>query len=228
MMEHGLALSAQLMFTTAMRTEALKRAAAAGAPTIATPRGPSPSFDALLARGQVALMRTTAGGGGGDVSVLERIFAPEARVHDVVVKAGQWADFVPGVDKSYARTAGEYQVEMSVPIVSWATAWALRDGPHAIDGAGVSGDLSGARFRWDLSSRGEKETLAVYRVRQKLDAGSLDPAQIIRTSAVARIRHQRRARPRLDARHARPRRRLALAPSDCDLDRENGPSTELM
>jgi hypothetical protein len=173
MMEHGLALSAQLLFVTAMRAEALKRAGAGASEKIAPPKGPAASFDALLARGQVALMRTSAGGSVGDVSVLERIFAPEARVHDVVWKAGQWADFVPGVDKSYARAPGEYQVEMSTPIVSWATAWALRDAPHAIDGAGIAGDLSGARFRWDLSARGEKETLAVYRVRQKLDAGSL-------------------------------------------------------
>jgi hypothetical protein len=172
MMEHGLALSAQLLFVTAMRAEALKRAGAAHVP-VAPPKGPSPSFDALLARGQVALMRTSAGGAAGDVSVIERIFAPEARVHDVVWKAGQWADFVPGVDKSYARAPGEYQVEMSTPIVSWATAWALRDGPHAIDGAGIAGDLAGARLRWDLSARGDHETLAVYRVRQKLDAGSL-------------------------------------------------------
>jgi hypothetical protein len=176
MMEHGLALSAQLMFTTAMRAESLRRASAAGV-KIAAPRAasssPPPSFDALLARGQVAVMRTSAGAGAGDVSVLMRIFAPEPRVHDAIVKAGQWADFVPGVNKSYARAPGEYQVEMSVPIVSWATAWALRDGPHAIDGAGIAGDLNGARFRWDLSARGDKETLAVYRVRQKLDAGSL-------------------------------------------------------
>ena len=169
MMEHGLALSAQLLFVTAMRAEAIRRA---GAPKLSPPTASKPpSFNALLARGQVALLRTL-GGTLGDVSVLERVYAGEARVADVIARAPEYAAFVPGVDKSYRQGEGVY-VEMALPIVTWASTWALRVTPHAIDGAALDGDLRGARVRWDLSARGDAETLVVYRVRQKLDAGSL-------------------------------------------------------
>jgi hypothetical protein len=169
-MEHGLALSAQMMFVTAIRAEAIRRA---GAPSLKAPVavGPKPSFNPLLTRGQVALMRTM-GGTLGDVSVIDRVFAVEARVVEVIARAGDYASFVPGVDHSYRKGEG-YLVEMSLPIVTWATTFALRVEPHAVDGAAIDGDLAGARFRWDLSARGEGETLAVYRVRQKLDASSL-------------------------------------------------------
>ncbi|HEX6836798.1 MAG TPA: hypothetical protein VF334_09515, partial [Polyangia bacterium] len=164
MMEHGLALSAQMMFVTAMRAEAVRRAGAraAGAP----PKTQPPSFAALLARGAVAVMRA------GEVSVLDRIWAGEPRVADTIARANEYADFVPGVDKSYRRGDGVF-VEMSLPIVTWASTWAIRAAPHAVDGAALDGDLRGARFRWDLSSRAPNETLAVYRVRQALDQSSI-------------------------------------------------------
>lgn len=169
MMEHGLALSAQMMFVTAMRKEAVRRA---GAVAIAPPKPTTaPSFAPLLARGEVALMRTFAGA-LGDVSVLERVFAGEPRVADVIARANDYAAFVPGVDKSYRRGDGFY-VEMALPIVTWASTWALHPEAHAVDGAATDGDLRGARVRWDLSARGERETLVVWRARQKLDAGSI-------------------------------------------------------
>ena len=163
MMEHGLALSAQMMFVTAMRDEAVRRAGArVAAPTTKAP----PSFAALLARGAVAVMRA------GEVSVLERIWAAEPRVADAIARANEYANFVPGVDKSYPHGDGFF-VEMSLPIVTWASTWAIRASPHAVDGAALDGDLRGARFRWDLSSRAPNETLAVYRVRQALDQSSV-------------------------------------------------------
>ncbi len=162
MMEHGLALSAQMMFVTAMRDEAVRRA---GVPA-ATPPAAPPSFAALLARGAVAVMRA------GEVSVLERIYASEPRVANAITRANEYESFVPGVDKSYRRGDGFY-VEMSLPIVTWASTWALRSSPHAVDGAALDGDLRGARFRWALSSRAPNETLAVYRVRQVLDQSSV-------------------------------------------------------
>ncbi|MGZ3437982.1 MAG: hypothetical protein ACXVDD_00615 [Polyangia bacterium] len=166
MMEHGLALSAQMMFVTAMRAEAIRRAGGARGAVPRAEDAHPPSFAALLARGQVAVMRP------GEVSVLERIYAGEPRVAEAIARANEYASFVPGVDKSYRRGEG-VSVEMSLPIVTWASTWAIRQEPHAVDGAAIDGDLRGARFRWDLSPRTASETLAVYRVRQALDAGSL-------------------------------------------------------
>ncbi|MDB4964643.1 MAG: hypothetical protein JWN44_332 [Myxococcales bacterium] len=172
MMEHGLALSAQMMFVTAIRAEAVRRAGGARAAGVGGAAGGRPSFDALLARGQVAMMRTGAGGSLGEVSVIDRLFASEARVIEVIARAGDYAGYVPGVEHSYRKGDG-FLIEMSLPIVTWVTTFVLRVEAHAVDGVGVDGDLAGARWRWDLSARGEGETLAVYRVRQKLDAGSV-------------------------------------------------------
>ncbi|HEY2748367.1 MAG TPA: hypothetical protein VGL86_27275 [Polyangia bacterium] len=166
MMEHGLALSAQMMFVTAMRAEAIRRA---GAPHLKTPSAPStmpPSFAPLLARGQVAVMRN------GEVSVLDRIYAPEVKVADAIARVAEYASFVPGVDKSYHHDDG-FLVEMSLPIVTWSSTWMVQAGAHAVDEAAVDGDLRGARIRWDLSATSAKETLAVYRARQTLEASSL-------------------------------------------------------
>ncbi len=163
MMEHGLALSAQMMFVTAMRAEAIRRA---GAPHIAAPSTRPPSFAPLLARGQVAIIRN------GEVSVLDRIYAAEAKVADAIARAAEYAAFVPGVDKSYHHDDG-FTIEMSLPIVTWSSTWMVKSAPHAIDEAAVDGDLRGARIRWDLSTTNARETLAVYRARQTLEASSL-------------------------------------------------------
>jgi hypothetical protein len=163
MMEHGLALSAQMMFVTAMRAEAIRRA---GSPQIAAPSTKLPSFVPLLARGQVAVMRN------GEVSVLDRIFAPEPRVGEAIARANEYAAFVPGVDKSYRGSDG-FAIEMSLPIVTWASTWAVQPSPHAVDEAAIEGDLRGAHIRWDLSPTKPSETLAVYRARQTLEQSSL-------------------------------------------------------
>ena len=171
MMEHGLALSAQVMFVTAMREEAIRRARAAAAGMAKAPVGATPSFAALLARGQVAVMRAD------EVSVIDRVYASEAKVAEVIGKGAEYSSFVPGVEKSYRRDDGVY-VEMSLPIVTWASTWAMRVGAHAVDEAAVDGDLRGARVRWDLSEHGgggggAVETMVVYRARQVLEQGSL-------------------------------------------------------
>jgi hypothetical protein len=163
MMEHGLALSAQVMFVTAMRAEAIRRA---GAPAVKPPSTRPPSFAPLLARGQVAVMR------GDEVSVLDRAYATERRVADAIARGGEYASFVPGVDKSYRKDDGLY-VEMSLPIVTWSSTWQLQPSAHAVDAAAVDGDLRGARVRWDLSATSARETLVVYRARQPLDQSSI-------------------------------------------------------
>src|SRR6202000_1628895 len=110
-----------------MRAEAIRRA---GAPHLAAPATRKPSFAPLLARGQVALMRN------GEVSVLDRIYAAEGKVQDTIARAAEYASFVPGVDKSYHQDAG-VAIEMSLPIVTWASTWMVQRAPHAVDEAAI-------------------------------------------------------------------------------------------
>ena len=166
MMEHGLALAAQMMFVTAMRDEAIRRA---GAPRVAPPTTQEPpSFAPLLARGQVAVMRRGRRSERARAHLRRRAArrgGDRARRRVRVVRAGRRQEL-------RARGDGVY-LEMSLPIVTWASTWAMRPAEHAVDGAALDGDLRGAHFRWDLSARTPKETLAVYRVRQELEAGSV-------------------------------------------------------
>jgi len=48
----------------------------------------------------------------------------------------------------------------------------MRTSERAFDAAATDGDLRGARFRCDLTSRGPSETLVVYRVAQRLTQSS--------------------------------------------------------
>jgi hypothetical protein len=48
----------------------------------------------------------------------------------------------------------------------------MRHEGTALDAAGMSGDLRGARYRWDLSATKPDQTLLVLRVNQNLRAAS--------------------------------------------------------
>ena len=173
-LEHGLALAAQYMLVSAVKKEAERRGSA-------PPGSPSPpghgAIERLAARGVVVLMRAAPDGKLAEVSAVERVYAAEARVRAVIADAGAYPDFVAGVDRSTVteESADEktYVLEMAIPVVTWTTTYRLRVNGHAIDGAGVDGDLRGARYRWDLAARGPAETLVTYRANQPLARGSI-------------------------------------------------------
>jgi hypothetical protein len=175
MMEHGLALAAQLMMVVPMRVEAEKRTAKGSLPAV-NAGAKSPGFNFLLERGMVAIMRSE-NGRLSDVSVLDRAFAPLEKVAEAISHPAQWYKFVPGVDESYerARKEGivEYRTVMSVPLVSWDTVYSMRVAGTQLEGIGQSGDLRGAHFMWDLVKRGPNETLAIYRVNEPLAQSSI-------------------------------------------------------
>jgi len=176
--EHGLALAAQLLLASNMRREAERRTPADALPPLpaAGGEGAGPGFGFLLERGQVAVMRSTPDGRLADFSLLDRVFAPIAKLRDIIAAPGEWARWVPGVDESRERQrAGvsiTYALEFAVPMTSWSSGWQMRVSDRAVDGAAVEGDLRGARYRWDLTPRGPSETLAVFRVAQRLGQNS--------------------------------------------------------
>lgn len=169
--EHGLALAAQLMLAAAVKREAERRTPA-GAVEPVDKSAASPGFGFLLARGQVAVMRSLPDGRLGDISLIDRVYAPVEKVRAAIADMASWSRWVPGVKESQRRSDGAVRVDFAIPLVTWSTAWALRAEPRAVDGLGVEGDLRGARFRWDLTPRGPKETLVVYRVSQRLGQSS--------------------------------------------------------
>jgi hypothetical protein len=151
MMEHGLALSAQLMFVTAMRAEAERRARINVPPSAVVSL--SPTIDHLRQRGQVALLSRDQ-----RLQVMDRVYAVKTAILDAITKVGEYPQFVPGVDRSAPRAASlpgaiGFYLEMATPLVGWATTYEMRRlGDNGFDGAGVQGDLAGARFRWMVSA----------------------------------------------------------------------------
>ncbi len=174
--EHGLALAAQLLLAANMKREAEKRTPKGSLPPLDT-RAAGPGFDFLLARGQVAILRSRPDGHFSDASILDRVYAGPKSLLDALTRPGAWKRFVPGVGESVEREHGpssvEFSAEFSVPLVTWATRWSMRWNERAVEGVGVAGDLAGAHFQWDLRPRGDKETLVVYRVNQSLGRASV-------------------------------------------------------
>ena len=173
-LEHGLGLAAQYMLVSAVKKEAEKRYRTYGKVPAASS---SAALEALSARGQVVVMRALPDGKLAEVSVLEHVYAQLRKVHDVIADPGAYAEFIAGVDRSQVteRNGDEltYDYEMSLPVLNWTSVFRMRVGEQVIDGAGVRGDLSGARYRWDLALRGERHTLVTYRANQPLARGSL-------------------------------------------------------
>ncbi|MEO6951858.1 MAG: hypothetical protein ABI321_08600 [Polyangia bacterium] len=173
-LEHGLALAAQYMLVSAIKREAEKRQLLPPVPLTTPSTAP---LEALLDRGMVVGMRSNAAGKLEEVSALDRYYAPESRVREVIADVGAYKEFVPGVDESTVTarlTEGVvYKLEMALPILTWSTLYEQRVSRHAIDGVGIGGDLVGARYRWDLAARGPDRTVVTYRANMPLAKNSM-------------------------------------------------------
>jgi hypothetical protein len=154
-----------------MKREAERRAGVKAPP----PEGAGPGFGFLLDRGVVAVLRSLPGGRLADLSMLERVPRPAPEVARALTQVSSWRT-VPGIDEAreLGRASGTFDasVTFAVPIISWSSRWSYRYTDRIVEGAAVSGDLRGAHLRWDLTPRGEKETLVVYRVNERFAQSS--------------------------------------------------------
>jgi ribosome-associated toxin RatA of RatAB toxin-antitoxin module len=178
-MEHGLGLSAQLVYVRGVQQRATQLAAPQPPPL--PHRGKNPSFDFLLDRGRVAVIRSLPNGRLDGISVVDRVMAPRPKLEGAVLDGGHYTTFIDGITKSHeiARTEREvnYRTVFTMPLITWETRWAAqRDGRGAVDILATDGDLKGTYLRWDLTDihMGEtRRTLAVLRARLDLAAASL-------------------------------------------------------
>ena len=171
-MEHGLAMAAQLMLAAGMRREAERRAPR----TAVNVAGPMPSLDFLLARGVVAITRATPEGKFGEVSLLDRFYASASKIRELLANPGDYKKFVPGVEAEEKRRDQNgvvYSMEFAVPALSWSSRFELRVVGSAIESFAVEGDFRGGRYRWDLTVKNSKETLVSFRFAQSLSQASL-------------------------------------------------------
>jgi hypothetical protein len=119
---------------------------------------------------------------------MDRVYAVKSAILSAISRVADYPRFVPGVDRAAPRAAGmasavAYYLEMSTPLVGWATTWEMRAlGEAGFDGAGVGGDLAGARFRW-MVSEGSGSPVGVnvsYTVQEELARSSFVLRQLFK------------------------------------------------
>ena len=180
-MEHGLGLSAQLVYVRGFHQRAAQIAGPSPPPL---QRGKTPSFDFLLDRGRVAVIRSLPNGRLEGISIVDRVMAPRPKLEGAVIDGGNYASFIDGISQSYETARSDHEVNyrtvFSMPLISWETRWAAqRDGRGAVDILATDGDLKGTYLRWDLTpitmgpAGSPPRTLAVLRARLDLAAASL-------------------------------------------------------
>jgi hypothetical protein len=173
--EHGLALAAQMLLAMNMKQESERRTRPGSLPPL-DKSVKSPGFGFLLDRGQVAVMRSFPDGKLSDVSLLDRYYAPAAKILDALSHPGAWSSFIPGVASSEERARSgpmlTYHIDFSIPLVTWSSTYDQRSTERSVEGFATGGDLHGAHYQWDLTPRSPTETLVVYRVNQRLQQSS--------------------------------------------------------
>ncbi len=175
-LEHGLALITQMTLVLSMKARAEETA---GHPALKTVVGARGSYASLLERGTVALFRSAAGR-LSDLSLIDRTSARPEMMMKVASEPGAWSQFVPTISRSTNVTAAGnagVEIEQSLPLVSWTTAYAYRNDLSSADMFALSGDLRGGRVRWDVRSLGQR-TEVVLRLMQHYDAGSIVVKQL--------------------------------------------------
>ena len=175
MTEHGLGLAAQLAYVSAMKSRA-QRTALPGSFPAADPAARGPGFGFLLQRGRVAVIRTQPDGRLSDISILDNVYAPAEKVLAVIERVGDYPSFVEGVKratvKAVAEGTTEYELRHDLSLVHMESRFRMRRAGSAIDVIGDSGDQRSSRFRWDVTAKGDKQALVVFRANQDLSSAS--------------------------------------------------------
>lgn len=179
-LEHGLALVGQMSLVLSMKARAEQLAPAPAASLV--PPG-AVSYDFLLSRGLVTLLRSQRGR-LSDLSMVERTRARPDLLMQVTQKPALWSNFVPSITRS--ADAGSQQgvpaveLEQALPLLSFRTVYGLQAGDASLDMFGLSGDLRGARLRWDVRVDRDGKGQLVLRASQAYDRASMVIRQLYR------------------------------------------------
>lgn len=165
-LEYGLALIPQMTLMLACKQQAQRLAGPQPSPGQA---GPQPNLGFLLDRGALALFRTI-GSRVSEMNLVDRTRARPDVLVRVATSVAPWSRFVPTIGKSTPLGARQglpaFEVEQSLPLMSWTTTWGVFASAAAVDMFGLDGDLVRSRIRWDI--------------RQLRDAGPLQAEIVVR------------------------------------------------
>ncbi len=174
-LEYGLSLIPQMTLLLAVKQQAERVSRWSLPPT----PGPQPNLGFLLDRGAVALFRAS-GNRVVEVNLVDRTRARPDVLARVAANVAGWARFVPTISKSTPLGPRQglpaFEVEQSLPLMSWDTVWGVFANASAIDMFGLDGDLQRARMRWDirpLKDAGTAQAEIVLRAMVDYDRGSV-------------------------------------------------------
>lgn len=170
--EHGMALVSQAALMLAMKQRAEQLTPLPPMLPVAS----SAPYDAFLARGVVALMRTQKGR-LSELSIIDRSLAQPNQILDVVKQPAEWSHFIPTITKSADRGARDdltlVDLEQSLPLIGFRSLYGVRVTGNAVDMMGVEGDMRGARMRFEAVAGRGVPTQIVMRSSQQFDRASL-------------------------------------------------------
>jgi hypothetical protein len=175
-LEHGFALANQLVQTRSMKARA--EWLAKTAPSSGTKPSPKAGgLEALLDRGEVALLRFGPKGKLSDLAVAVRVQAAQKKIESIIAAPGDYGAFVDTIEeakevkKEGATTT--YTLAFDWPLMSWKSRYRLHaEGDHA-DAIVVDGDLKDAHYRWEVKPKSANTTVVMLRAREQLSSGSL-------------------------------------------------------
>lgn len=218
-LEQGMALVAEstLLLQVKRRAEQLSPLVLAPAPS------QSASIDFLADRGNVVLLRSQAGR-LSELSLIARTPAPPQSMLPFVQQIEDWKNYIPSITQSIGAGAQDalsmVDIEQSLPLLSFRTTYGARVQGRTMDMMGLSGDLKGARMRWDLLPTRTGGTQIVLRSSLQYDRASLIVRQLYKLEPLMeyginvgmQLVILEAIRARAEAASGRPRPALTIGP----------------
>ncbi|MBL9042437.1 MAG: hypothetical protein JNM83_12595 [Myxococcales bacterium] len=173
-LEYGLSMIGQMtpLLTFKARAEQL---ATGFQPQPVPPTGEA-SYGFLLDKGVVVLLRKNQ----GRLAELTLISEPSVRKEALLRSLSEpasWSSCVPSITKSRSLGSPDgialVELEQSIPLLSFVTQFGVRLSDSSVDMMGFSGDLRGARMRFDVRPSGGQRLQLIFKSSVAYDRGSL-------------------------------------------------------
>lgn len=178
-LDFGMGMVGQLTQVLAMKGRAEQLAGAP--PPLPAPGGADYSF--LLDRGVVALLRSQ-GGRLSELTLIDRSTAPPEALLRAAQNVEGWPSYVQSIKSSAAvGTRDQMQIfdlVQALPLLTFATRFGVRSTATSVDLAGLSGDLVGARMRFDVRRDAQGRSQIVYRSAHNFERASFALRQLYR------------------------------------------------
>lgn len=150
--EHGIAITTALTFALSIKARAEQLTPPPG---VILPAAHAAGYEFLLERGPIALFRSHQGR-LHETSLITRSTASREALLDAARQASRWRDAIPIIGRSVELSGPDDQpvvdLQLSLPLFSFHTRYALRTLGYSVDLLGIAGDLVGSRLRWDVQS----------------------------------------------------------------------------